>query len=240
MNSDPLPQVTPVGDRCLAVTFGRQLSVEVNRRACEFARRVQAAGWPFVIDIVPAFAAVGLHYRPEAVPLRAAQTPLAALEERVLALLAQPPTASTSEPRTVEIPVCYGGEWGEDLVELSRRAGVTPEDLVAQHTEVTGHVFMVGFAPGHPYIGLWGDAFNVPRRGTPRTRVPAGTVAIANRQCVIYPFDLPGGWNLIGRTPRVLFDPAAAQPCLLAPGDRVRFIAISASEFAAMQPARHD
>jgi KipI family sensor histidine kinase inhibitor len=240
MNEDPLPQMTPVGDRCLAVTFGQQLSVEVNHRACEFARRVRAASWPFIIDVVPSFAGVGLHYRPEKVPLRAAQTPLAALEERVLSLLAHPSAAGTSDARTVEIPVCYGGEWGADLADLSGRAGIAPEDLIRQHTEVTGHVFMVGFAPGHPYIGLWGDAFDVPRRVTPRTRVPAGSVAVANRQCVIYPFDLPGGWNLIGRTPRTLFDPAAAEPCLLAPGDRVRFIAISASEFAALQPQRHD
>lgn len=235
-----LPELTPDGDRCLAVTFGDAISVDVNRRACDLAQWIQAAGWPFVTDVVPSFVAVGLHYRPEAVPRRAGQTPMKAVEEMVLSLLANPPVTSIAAARTVEIPVCYGGEWGPDLVELSERAGVSTEDLVRQHSDVTGHVFMVGYAPGHPYIGLWGDAFDVPRRSTPRTRVPAGTVAVANRQCVIYPFDLPGGWNLIGRTPRVLFDPAASEPCLLAPGDRVRFVPISASEFAAQQPQRHE
>lgn len=238
MNLEQLPRLTPVGDRCLAVTFGDQLSVDVNRRACTFASRVRAAGWSFITDVVPSFVAVGLHYRPEAVPLRTDQTPLTALEDLVMGLLAAPPAAAIAGANTVEIPVCYGGEFGPDLAELSERAGTTPEDLVRQHTGVIGHVFMVGFAPGHPYIGLWGNAFDVPRRGTPRTRVPAGTVAVANRQCVIYPYDLPGGWNLIGRTPRVLFDPTAAEPCLLAPGDLVRFLAIPASEFAALQAQR--
>lgn len=239
MNLENLPRLAPVGDRCLAVIFGDQLSVDVNRCVCAFAGRVQAAGWSFVTDVVPSFVAVALHYRPEAVPLRAGQTPLRALEELVMAMLAAPAAAEVAGPRTVEIPVCYGGDWGPDLAELCERSGMTPEDLVRQHTEVVGHVFMIGFAPGHPYIGLWGDAFDVPRRGTPRTSVPAGTVAVANRQSVIYPYELPGGWNLIGRTPRVLFDPTAAEPCLLAPGDRVRFVAISASEFAALQPQRH-
>lgn len=239
MNSEHLPRLTPVGERCLAVAFGDQLSVEVNLRVCEFASRVRAAGWDFITDVVPSFVAVGLHYRPEALPLRTGQTPLTALEDIVMALLAAPPAAGIAGPRTVEIPVCYGGDWGPDLAELAGRAATTPEDLVRQHTEVVGRVFMVGFAPGHPYLGLWGDAFDVPRRGTPRTRVPAGTVAVANRQCVIYPYELPGGWNLIGRTPLVLFDPALAEPCLLAPGDRVRFVAIAAPEFAALQRHGH-
>lgn len=239
MNLEQRPVMAPVGDRCLAVTFGDRPDVVVNRHACAFAAHVRAAGWSFVTDVVPSFAAVALHYRPEAVPVRAGQAPLSALEELVVALLAAPAPADMAGPRTVEIPVCYGGEYGPDLAELSERAGATPEDLVRQHTSVIGHVFMIGFAPGHPYIGLWGEAFDVPRRSTPRPRVPAGTVAMANRQCAIYPYDLPGGWNLIGRTPRVLFDPAAAEPCLLAPGDHVRFVAISPAEFAAMEPHRH-
>lgn len=239
MNLEQPPLLTPVGDRCLAVSFGDRPDIEVNRRACAFASHVRAAGWSFVTDVVPSFVAVALHYRPEAVPLRTDQTPLSALQELVTALLAAPPPADIAGPRTVEIPVCYGGDCGPDLAELSERAGAKPEDLVRQHTSVIGHVFMIGFAPGHPYIGLWGEAFDVPRRGTPRPRVPAGTVAVANRQCVIYPYDLPGGWNLIGRTPRVLFDPTAAEPCLLGPADRVRFVAISPSEFAALQPHRH-
>jgi len=135
--------------------------------------------------------------------------------------------------RLVEIPVCYGGELGLDLDEVAQATQQSAESVIDTHTATEARVFMIGFAPGHPYLGLWDERLAVPRRRTPRTQVAAGSVAIANRQCVIYPFDLPGGWNVIGRTPLTMFDPSRAQPCLLAPGDRVRFVRISSEQYEA-------
>jgi allophanate hydrolase subunit 1 len=132
----------------------------------------------------------------------------------------------------VEIPVCYGGEHGPDLDAVAAHAGLSRDEVVARHAGAGYTVAMLGFAPGFPYLLGLDPALHVPRRANPRTRVPSGSVAIGGAQTGIYPRELPGGWHLIGRTPRALFDPARNPPCLLAPGDRVRFRTITADEFA--------
>lgn len=232
-------RLRPIAETCLFVEFGDALSVAANRRACHFVTDVHAAGWAFITDVVPSFLGVGLHYHPAQVPRQAGESPLDALRRLVSGLLATEADTREHSARLIEIPVCYGAEFGPDLDAVAQAAGMPPAELVARHGATTGHVFLLGFAPGHPYIGLWGHAFEVPRRSTPRTHVPAGSVAVANRQCVIYPFDLPGGWNVIGRTPLRLFDAEARQPCLLAAGDQVRFVPIAPEEFAALQPSHH-
>jgi KipI family sensor histidine kinase inhibitor len=128
--------------------------------------------------------------------------------------------------------VCYGGESGPDLDAVAEHAGLSRDDVIARHAAAEYTVAMLGFAPGFPYLLGLDRALQVPRRPSPRTRVPAGSVAIGGAQTGIYPRELPGGWHLIGRTPLVLFDPAREPPCLLAPGDRVRFREIEAGEFA--------
>ncbi len=232
---DDFPIMRCLGDTCLVVDFGQGVDLELNRRAVAFAQRLRAAALPGIDDIVPSFTTVGLHFRPEAVQAPPGLTPLAAVEAAARALLLAADAATLPQPRVVEIPVCYGGAWGPDLDEVAARAGVAPARIVDLHADGLHHVFMVGFAPGHPYLGLWGEAFDLPRRATPRARVPAGTVGVANRQCVIYPFELPSGWNLIGRTPLRLFDPGAREPCLLAPGDQVRFVPVDPEQFLRLQ-----
>lgn len=221
------------GDQCLIVEFGHGVDIETNRRVCAFAQRVTLAALPFVVDVVPAFSSVGIHYLPFAVPRSEQGSPYAAMCHLMEGLLLEPDAGTAGSTRLVEIPVCYGGEYGPDLDEVARAGDQSPEAIIALHGATEAHVFMIGFAPGHPYIGLSDERFAVPRRPTPRTQVPAGSVAIANRQCVIYPFDLPGGWNLIGRTPLAMFDASRAQPCLLQPGDRVRFVSISPTQYDA-------
>jgi KipI family sensor histidine kinase inhibitor len=131
----------------------------------------------------------------------------------------------------VEIAVRYGGADGPDLERVAAHAGLSAGEVVARHAASDYTVAMLGFAPGFPYLLGLDAALHVPRRANPRTRVPAGSVAIGGAQTGIYPRELPGGWNLIGCTPLTLFDPCRDQPCLLAPGDRVRFHAIGAAEF---------
>jgi len=226
----------PSGDQCLIVEFGESINLETNEQVCLFAARVTQAALQCVVDVVPAFANVGIHYVPGAVPRSDMTSPFNALCKILCELL---PSASAlvseAKSRTIEIPVCYGGEFGPDLEEVATATGRSPKSVVELHGAVEARVFMIGFAPGHPYLGLWDKRLDVPRRRTPRTQVAAGSVAIANRQCVIYPFDLPSGWNVIGRTPLKMFDLSRRQSCLLAPGDRVRFVQLSIEEYEASQ-----
>lgn len=216
-------RILPQGDRCLIVWFGDRIDAGVGR-AC-------LAG---VTDVVPSFAAVAVHYRPgpDGAP---GYSMLAAQVER---LLAGGIPVDDSAGREMEIPVCYGGEHGPDLEEATRAAGLTPEALVALHGAPGSMVYMLGFAPGHSYIGVHDARLDLPRRATPRTAVPAGSVAIANRQTVIYPARLPGGWNIIGATPLNLFDPGREPAALLQPGDRIRFVPIDAAEFDRLREAQ--
>ena len=138
------------------------------------------------------------------------------------------------EGALVEIPVCYDGEFGPDLGEVAEHAKLAQAEVIALHTASEYHVAMLGFAPGFPYLLGLDARLHAPRRASPRTRVPAGSVAIGGAQTGIYPRELPGGWRLIGRTPLTLFDAQRDPPALLAPGQRVRFRAISAQEFAAL------
>ena len=135
--------------------------------------------------------------------------------------------------RRVVIPVCYGGAEGPDLAAIGAAHGLTADEVVALHSGAEYFVSAVGFAPGFPYLGGLPAALHTPRRPTPRTRVPAGSVAIGGALSGVYPFETPGGWHLIGRTPLRLFNPQGRPPALLQAGDRVRFRPITADEFQA-------
>lgn len=138
--------------------------------------------------------------------------------------------------RLVELPVCYDPAFGVDIEEISSRAGVPPADVQEIHSATEHRVLMVGFSPGQPYIGGLDKRLALPRRATPRTRVPAGSVGIANVQTCVYSYETPGGWHIIGRTPLTLFDPQRNPPSLFAPGDRVRFVPVPRAEFDRMKP----
>ena len=133
------------------------------------------------------------------------------------------PVSPTVDARRIDIPVRYGGDDGPDLEAVARHACLDPEEVVRRHTGATYRVAMLGFAPGFPYLLGLDPALELPRRSEPRLRVPAGSVAIGGAQTGIYPRELPGGWHLIGCTPLHLFEPEREPPCLLAPGDEVRF-----------------
>ncbi|WP_459616776.1 5-oxoprolinase subunit PxpB [Bordetella sp. 2513F-2] len=225
-STEPAWQLQPQGDRCLLVRFGDTLDADIGRRCLAAARMLREAGLPGATDIVASYAAVAVHYRPGG-----QDATLPALAGRIRAVLAQGIVAEEAGGREIEIPVCYGGAHGPDLPEVAAAAGLAPQDVVALHTQPGAMVFMLGFAPGHAYIGVHDERLGIGRRDTPRTAVPAGSVAVANRQTVIYPGVLPGGWNIIGATPLVLFDPQRQPAALLAPGDRVRFVPIDAQTF---------
>lgn len=129
------------------------------------------------------------------------------------------------------IPVLYGGDWGPDLEDVAAFAGLSPVETITLHTSIRYRVYMLGFSPGFPYLGLVPECLAMPRLSTPRTRVPAGSVGIADRQTGIYPSSTPGGWSLIGRTPISLYRKRRATPFLLKAGDAVQFKSIGRAEF---------
>jgi inhibitor of KinA len=139
-------------------------------------------------------------------------------------LFAEAAAAPWPEPRTVEIPVAYGGEYGPDLEAVAALTGHTPDEVIALHCSAEYLVYFLGFSPGFPYLGGMPESIAAPRLDTPRRRVPAGSVAIGGRQTGVYPMASPGGWRIIGRTPLRLFEPAADPPVLLRMGDHVRFV----------------
>jgi KipI family sensor histidine kinase inhibitor len=224
--------IEPLGETALLLRFGPGLDPAVNTRVHRAKSALRAAHLPGLYDIVPSYATLALYYEPVAWLDGNGSQPWRNVEAAVRAVLATPPAAGTVVPRVVEVPVCYGGDFGPDLDALASHTGLAASDVIARHTAATYTVAMLGFAPGFPYLFGLDPALEMPRRASPRTRVPAGSVAIGGAQTGIYPSELPGGWQLIGRTPLALFDARRVPPSLLMPGDRVRFVAIDAAALA--------
>ena len=224
---EPL-RIEPLGDRALLLVLGDTIDAAVNDGVHGLAERLRASALPGVHDLVPAYATLAVHYDPLAWA-QAGQAPHLDLAGEIQRLWREAPPTERPSPRPVEIPVAYGGAWGPDLQAVAEHCGLSAEEVVARHAAVEYRVFMLGFAPGFPYLGGLDPALATPRRSTPRLRVPAGSVGIAGAQTGIYPMATPGGWQIIGRTPLSLFDPAAAEPCLLRPGDRLRFVPVDSA-----------
>lgn len=225
--STGLPEIHPLGDAALILSLGETLDPAINARVHALNARIAAADLPGLRDRVPAYASLTLHYDP--LVWRYAE-----LRERLRPLL-DALDAAPAAGRELRVPVCYGGDFGPDLTEVARHARLSPDAVIARHTAAPYRVFFLGFSPGFPYLGGLDPALATPRRATPRAGVPAGTVGIAGAQTGIYPQATPGGWQLIGRTPLRLFDPLRSPPCLLAPGDSLRFVAVDAAEFARLE-----
>ena len=225
-----------LGDRCLSLDFGDKILAETGLICLAAAEKIREANLPGVTDVVPSYTSVAVHYQAEP------QTGLPnfrTLSEGLTALIQAGLSPAERAARTIDIPVCYGGEHGPDLSEVAKVTGLSEQEVIQMHCAPGSMVFMLGFAPGHPYIGIHDPLFALPRREVPRTVVPAGSVAIANRQSTIYPTRLPGGWHILGATPLKLFDVARPQPTLLLPGDHIRFVPISPAEFDELTAQQH-
>jgi antagonist of KipI len=217
------PRLEPVGDTALAIDLpGAGNLAEDTVRVKTVAEGLAAAAIPGVTDVVPSPGRVTVVY--DIVLADSFEALVAAVAERATAVLRRvPPSQKKPEPLH-EIPVAYGGEPGPDLEGLCRERGLSRAEAIRLHSLAEYRVTAVGFTPGFAYLGGLSPRLAVPRRATPRLRVPAGSVGIGGEQTGVYPFASPGGWQLIGRTGRRLFDPTRKRPCLLAVGDRVRFV----------------
>ncbi len=223
--------IEPVGETMLLLRFGDGIDIETNARVHAAADMLRQVEMPGLVDIIPAYATLALHYDAAFWHGRDGESSWQHLAGTLHAVFATPPRADIDSGRRIEIPVCYGGACGIDLDAVAAHAGLGADDVIARHAGGDYRVAMLGFAPGFPYLLGLDPALHMPRRAQPRTRVPRGSVAIGGAQTGIYPAELPGGWHLIGRTPWTLFDLARDPPSLLLPGDRVRFRAIDGGEF---------
>lgn len=230
-------QITPLGDNALVLELGTAIDESTHRRVQAAWQALAAAPLPAVSELVPAYTTVTVFYDPWAAVQAGAPAPGIAdwlgglLRER----LKNPPKVEKTKPRVVEVPVCYGGEFGPDLARVAAQAKLSPEEVIKRHSKAEYLVHLIGFAPGFPYLGGLPKELHTPRHAKPRMSVPPGSVAIGGEQTGIYPLATPGGWNLIGRTPRRIFRPEQTPPVLLAAGDRVKFRAITPEEFGKLQ-----
>lgn len=198
------------------------------------AAAVHARGAAWITDVVPALGGVALHFNPDHPD--AGGDALKAAAELIEDCLKKRLPDADDLLRTVEVPVCYEGEFAPDLEEIAAIKKISREEVIALHAAAEYRVLMIGFAPGHAYMGGLDPRLAVPRRASPRALVPSGSVAIANLQTVVYPYAISGGWSVIGRTPLAVFDAGRQEPSLFATGDRVRFKRISRDEFAKILP----
>jgi len=234
--STPKPLgVFPLGDTAAFVEFAEELDLAVNAVGQRLAAAVRSRGVSWIRDVLPTLGGVALHFDPDHAELPAA--PLQAAAALVEQCLAEGLPPGDELGRSIDVPVCYDPEFAPDLAEIAEHAKLSREEVVRRHAAREYRVLMVGFAPGLPYLGGLDPKLEVPRRATPRQEVPAGSVAIANKQAVVYPYAISGGWNVIGRTPLTLFDAARRSPSLFAPGDRVRFMPVSRGEFERLRSA---
>ena len=212
------------GDRALVVEFGDRVDRALSEAVLRLAASIRSSGLSGVIETVPTFRSLMVHYDPLV-------TGGAALERAITSLIDRGPGRRCAGTLW-RIPVCYEGEFAPDLADVARLTGLTPREVVTRHAGMQYHVYMLGFLPGFPYLGDLATELALPRRADPRLRVPAGSVAIATSLTAIYPYESPGGWHLIGTTPIRLFDFKRARPALLTPGDSVIFEPIDAAAFA--------
>jgi len=217
-------RVLQLGDSAVTIEFGDAIAPRINARVVAFATSLAAKRWEGIRDIVPTYRSVTIHFD----PLHWDSTELLAH----IQAMPRPRLSKTALHGTLhEIPVLYGGEWGPDLEDVATFAGMEPSEAITLHASVQYRVYMLGFSPGFPYLGLVPEPLAMPRLSVPRTKVPAGSIGIADRQTGMYPSATPGGWRLIGRTPLSCVDHTFPNPFSLNAGDIVRFRPIDRDEY---------
>ncbi len=223
------PRIIPASDSALLIEFGNSIDYDINDRVYALQREIEASDvYAAVEEFIPSYRSLLVEYD-------ASKFSHAEMQSRVSELVATTSSTSGSMANagqaTRQIPVAYGGEYGPDLGTVAEHTGLSVEEVVSIHSGTDYHVFMLGFAPGFPYLGGMDERIACPRLATPRTLVPAGSVGIAEAQTGVYPNASPGGWQLIGRTPMALFDVKSDPPVAMLPGDKVNFVPISHDEY---------
>ncbi|MEM3701040.1 MAG: 5-oxoprolinase subunit PxpB [Candidatus Bathyarchaeia archaeon] len=225
------PRYLPFGDSALVVEFGEVISLEANQKVIALNNAVSKASIIGVEETVPTYRSLLIRYNPLRTTYERLVFQIKDIEKNLDNFVRE------IQGRRIIVPVVYGGEYGPDISFVAQYHGITEEMVVRLHSEREYRVYMIGFVAGFPYLGEVPDEIATPRLETPRLKVPAGAVGIAEKQTGIYPCEAPGGWRIIGRTPFKLFNPLQQPPTLLRPGDIVKFKPISESEFKTIEGA---
>jgi KipI family sensor histidine kinase inhibitor len=221
--------IRPAGDSALLIELGEHLAPEVAARVRAMDAAVAASGLPGLRERIPGYTTLLCEYDPLRVDVRSLAARLGEIRR---AVLAAPDAGAAAPPRRVRVPVAYGGEFGPDLGEVAALHGLSEAEVVARHAGRAYRVYFLGFSPGFAYMGEVDAAIATPRRAPPRTAVPAGSVAMAAAMTGVYPAATPGGWRILGRTPLLVYDPAAEPPALFRQGDEVVFEPVGPAAFA--------
>lgn len=236
----PAIQFYPLGDAAIVLEFGDHINRVTHWQIQAFTAYLDQHPFPGLVEYVPAFTTLTVYYDPWVVSqqgfLNPYNTVAARLEEMCFQVKINPQKPT---PKIIEIPVCYGGKYGPDLDYVASLHGLKPKEVIKLHTQNTYLVYMIGFTPGFPYLGGMAPEIATPRKEKPRARVSAGSVGIAGKQTGVYSIPSPGGWQIIGRTPLVLFNPHRERPSLLQAGDLIRFKAISEKKFEQKKEVAH-
>jgi len=222
-----------LGDNAVMIELGAEINEEIQQKVQTVSRLLDENNEEWQIEYIPTFTTVTLYYDPyQASKLaKGNELPYEAVSDRIREILSASSANTKIKQRVVEIPICYGGEFGPDLSFVAKHNGLTPEEVVHIHSSREYLVYMLGFAPGFPYLGGMSERIAAPRRATPRPKIPSRSLGIAGSQTGIYPIETPGGWRLIGRTPLNLFQPEKEEPSLLKAGDKIKFNPINAEAY---------
>lgn len=229
MTAIQYPRILPSGDTAVTVEFGHVIDPATNRRVLALDHAVAAANIAGIIEIVPTYRSLLIHYDP-------IQIGFSALSKRLLPLI-RPDVSQSAANRRWRIPVIYGGAFGIDLDDVARTHNISTAELITRHAGGDYYVAMIGFTPGFAYLSGLDPSIATPRRASPRNYTPPGTISIGGGQTGVQCLAAPSGWHLLGRTPVRTFHPHRDPVFLLEPGDAVTFEAIEAAQFEQLDRA---
>lgn len=212
------------GDSSVLIEFGKEISPEINRKITATVQMMKEQHIEGVVDMIPAFCSLLINYDPRVISFDE-------LKKRLEILVKLDAKAGNNRKKIYEIPVCYGGEYGPDMENIAKNAGLTEEEVIKIHSSRDYLIYMLGFLPGFCYLGGLDERIHTPRLANPRIKINAGSVGIGGSQTGIYPLDSPGGWQLMGMTPVKTYDPNRETPILVEAGDYIRFVPIDEAEY---------
>ena len=221
------PRILVCGEDALVVEFGNGIDPVTNDHVYALAAAVEVSKNTAIIELIPTYRSLLVQYDLE---LSSVADMTAFLNDLIASYMLSTDDHDNTPRQIYELPVAYGGEHGEDLDDVADHAGITTDEVIAIHSGTDYRVYMLGFAPGFPYLGGMDERIATPRIASPRVRVPAGSVGIAETQTGVYPMASPGGWRLIGNTPVSLFDPNVHPPVPFLPGSFIRFMPVSSED----------
>ncbi|MBO04934.1 MAG: allophanate hydrolase [Chloroflexi bacterium] len=224
-NTTSFPRIVPAGDSAILIELGSEIDPTVNDQVYSLASDIENTNINGVTELVPTYRSLLVNYDPMAIGFNEMHDVLNQVVENQ-----SNRESKDFEPVVIELPVVYGGEDGPDIENVAGYAGISASEVIEIHSSTDYRVYMIGFAPGFPYLGGLDERIATPRLKTPRVLVPAGSVGIAESQTGVYPNASPGGWQLIGRTATKLFDVNSPKPSKITPGSRVRFVPVDSYE----------